>query len=240
MFSDYINEFWAKEFFGCSMEVYKNNVNIVCDHQFWKDYTGAFILEIYNKKVFSVASNYINVFKEMSKEKFNLEDRTFIEKFLKEYNIKYIAPSWLGYVSENIKYEYPTSTQIIDLSIKENCEALEIFKNSCDETEWSHGGINENSELIAVQYCDGIIVAGADYHLWGKKIAHIGIITHPLYRKRGYAKNVLACISDNIIKRNLVPQYRTLCSNIGSIKTSEKCGYKQYATHISIRMNVEQ
>ena len=108
--------------------------------------------------------------------------------------------------------------------------------NACSSGEWSDCGINSSSENVAALIADGEIVSAASYELWGEHIAHIGIITHPLFRGRGYAGKVLSYLTNFIFDQGLIPQYRTLCLNKPAISVARQCGYGQYAAHISVRL----
>ena len=237
MFSKHIDEFWISEFFQCTKEEFYSGNDIVLPHKYWVNYNGAFIMKISNKYIFSVADKYISIFNQVANNDFNLYNEEAIKKELKNLNIKYIGPAWIGYLVNEIKSEIPDTIKVLDLSKEENQILLNELKDKCDEIEWSHSGIDNKSELVVVQYYENKIVAAADYHMWGKNIAHIGVITNPEYRGKGFAKNVIAGVSKEIFLKGLIPQYRTLSSNIGAIKAAEACGFKQYAVHISLRFN---
>ena len=93
-----------------------------------------------------------------------------------------------------------------------------------------------DSKVIIAQFIENKIVAATSYKLWGEEIAQVGIITHPLYRGKGFAQNVLKALTAYGIERNMVMQYRTLSSNVMAIKVAEACDYGFFATHISVRL----
>jgi GNAT superfamily N-acetyltransferase len=234
MFDSRIDTFWATEYFGCTISDFRNSENIVCPHKFLHGSSGAFIMKINDKYILSVPPEYIETFNHISKHDGDLFNEQFLRESLFNFQMTYIGPSWIGYrSSRTVQKEEPC---FLNYSNTIDRKLLEEFQKSCDESEWSHGGIGEHSERIAVKYNRNEVVSAADYHLWGKNIAHIGIITHPQYRKKGYAKAVLNDISENLLLHNLIPQYRTLCSNTGAINTAISCDFRLYATHIFLRL----
>jgi hypothetical protein len=235
MYDSSFDNFWATEYFGCTLADFYNSENIVCHHKFLHGNTGTFIMKIYNKYILSVPPEHMVTFNYISKHNGDLFNELFLRESLCDFRITYVRHSWIGYRSS--RTDQNEEPRFLYYSNANDRKSLEEFQKSCDETEWSHSGIGEHSERIVVKYNGNEIVSAADYHLWGKNIAHIGIITHPLYRKMGYDKAVLNDISEVILLQNLIPQYRTLCSNTSAINTAISCNFHTYANHIFLRLN---
>ncbi|HWB10699.1 MAG TPA: GNAT family N-acetyltransferase [Pirellulales bacterium] len=113
---------------------------------------------------------------------------------------------------------------------------LRILQQSCDPIEWQHGGSSVE------QPCSGIfvgkqLVSIAGYEVWGGSIAHLSVITHPGYRRRGFGRAATAHVALHAIEAGLLPQYRTLESNVGSLRIAKSLGFRRYATSLAIRLN---
>ena len=74
--------------------------------------------------------------------------------------------------------------------------------------------------------------------VWDDVIAHISVVTHPAYRGRGYGRGVVAHLAATALQAGLIPQYRTLDSNTGSIRIAEALGFERYATSVAVRLRV--
>jgi predicted GNAT family acetyltransferase len=83
----------------------------------------------------------------------------------------------------------------------------------------------------------GGLVALASYELWGGRIAHISIVSHPLWRGRGYAATAVSALAKIVLERGLVPQYRTLEANKPSMAVARRLGFVQYATSFAVRLS---
>ena len=55
----------------------------------------------------------------------------------------------------------------------------------------------------------------------------IGVETIPDARRRGYAKSCLCGVTEMILSRGLIPEYRCTYSNVASAKTARAAGYTQ-------------
>jgi GNAT superfamily N-acetyltransferase len=231
-----IDSFWVNDFFGCSLSDLKSKNDIVCPHRYLTSYNGLFVMKINNKFMISAPDELVSNIKQMINNGYDLFDLSVYQSHLPIGIEHYISSSWIGYAdSANVK-NLTDSTMVLTKTDKYYSMVFDDLQKNCDDIEWSYSGLDKNCEHIAVHIIDNQIASAASYGLWGDKIAHIGIITHPQYRGKGFATNTLLSLTDLIISRNLIPQYRTLCSNISAIKVAEKCDFKKYATHIFIRL----
>jgi predicted GNAT family acetyltransferase len=80
------------------------------------------------------------------------------------------------------------------------------------------------------------LVAVAGYTVWGDVIAHVAVITHPQYRRPGYGRTVVSRLTEEVLRRRLVPQYRTLEANQPSIAIAHALGFAHYATTVAVRL----
>ena len=235
MDKNYIDAYWACNYFGCTISDFRNQYDIVCPHFYLLGYNGVFIMNVYNKFVISAPEDKISIFSQIINRGNDLFDYQYLQSQLKDKFGQFIGPSWIGYPMNNKSCENPENTQILNKTDNKRILVFKQLRPCCDQTEWLHSGIDEASEYIAVRFLGDIIVSVASYEKWGEKVAHIGIITHPKFRNKGYAKNVLSLLTEFINQQGLIPQYRTLCMNIPAIRTAVKCGYAEYASHVSIR-----
>ena len=60
----------------------------------------------------------------------------------------------------------------------------------------------------------------------GGGYAEIGVVTHPNYQRKGYATLVASHMCKVCLEKNLIPQWSCSKSNLSSIKTSLKLGFK--------------
>ncbi|HUU59364.1 MAG TPA: GNAT family N-acetyltransferase [Phycisphaerae bacterium] len=109
-----------------------------------------------------------------------------------------------------------------------------IMTNACGETEWEHSGIQFGRPPICGRFEGDTLVAAASYEVWGQRIAHIGVVTHPQHRGKGFGKSVVAAISKCALATRLILQYRTLADNAPSMAIARSFGFQPYARTISV------
>lgn len=89
-------------------------------------------------------------------------------------------------------------------------------------------------------YLDGVLAAWAEATPLPEAtprcgVLLVGIETHPDYRRRGFAKAVLARLTQHVEERDLTPLYFCGGHNVASRKTAEACGYRLYGEWWRIR-----
>lgn len=141
-----------------------------------------------------------------------------------------IGPAYVGYATTVNLPEHPARslTQGDDLVLRD-------LQQACDATEWEHGGCAADSPASGV-FAEDQLVSVASYEVWGGTIAHISVITHPDFRGQGLGRSAVAHLAQRAILSGLLPQYRTLVSNVRSIRLAESLGFQHYATSMAVRL----
>lgn len=142
-----------------------------------------------------------------------------------------IGPAYIGYAEAAPQPAHPA--RALGLG---DAAALDTLRQSCDATEWEHGGSPIQHPCSAV-FVGGQVAALAGYEVWGGTIAHISIITHPDFRSRGFGRSAVAHLAGCAVAAGLLPQYRTLQSNRASIRVAELLGFHPYAISTAVQLN---
>lgn len=153
-----------------------------------------------------------------------------MEKLLAPWAARVIGPAFIGYAAA-----VPEPPVPVRALAGEEAPLIEALENACDPTEWEHGGSGARDVCSAVM-ADGEIAALAGYEIWGGRIAHISIVTHPAFRGRGYGRSAVSHLARRALADGLVPQYRTLEANLPSIRIAESLGFRSYATSLAVRL----
>lgn len=141
-----------------------------------------------------------------------------------------IGPAYIGYAAAVNPPKHPARSLMPG-----DASALRALQSACDPTEWEHGGSASDGPASGVFDKDEL-VAVASYEVWGGSIAHISIITHPDFRGQGLGRSAVAHLAQRAIRSGLLPQYRTLESNVSSIRVAKALGFQQYATSMAVRL----
>lgn len=144
-----------------------------------------------------------------------------------------IGPAYIGYADEVQAPPHPArSLTGADL------EAVKSLQAVCNAIEWEHGSSNlEQCPSFGV-FVKGQLATLAGYAVWGDAIAHISVITHPAFRDQDFGKSAVAHAARSALSAGLIPQYRTLESNLPSMRVADSLGFCRYATSVAVRLSV--
>lgn len=142
-----------------------------------------------------------------------------------------IGPAYIGYADSVVTPLPPARS----LTPSDSAEVSEL-QSTCDVTEWDHGGSTLSAGPASGVFVDGQLVSLAGYEAWGGCIAHISVITHPAFRRQGFGRSAVAHLASRALVSGLIPQYRTLYSNLASIRVAEALGFCHFATSMAIRL----
>jgi GNAT superfamily N-acetyltransferase len=160
-----------------------------------------------------------------------------IERFrrLIDYPIdQIIGPAFIGYTDRTMFC--PFSAEETRLLGSEDLSSLEALQAACNALEWKHGGSQLGDQPVIGAFHGERLVSVSGYEIWDGGIAHISVVTHPQYRGQGYGKAVVSKLTDEALKRGLVPQYRTLEANKSSMALGNRLGFERYATTVAVRL----
>jgi len=145
-----------------------------------------------------------------------------------------IGPAYIGYAEVITPLEHKHDFRVLG---HDDAEAVQTLQQACDPAEWEHGGspCTPDHPCSGV-FVDGRLVALAGYEVWGGRIAHISIVTHPGFRGQGFGRTAVAHLADRAINAGLLPQYRTLEANTASVRLAGALGFRRYANSVAVRL----
>ena len=115
--------------------------------------------------------------------------------------------------------------------------ALRHLAEACSEAEWEHSGIGkQDQQTVFGCFAGGELAAAGMGEPRDEALWHIGIVTHPSYRGRGYGRAVVSAITSHGLELGRVPWYQTLDANTPSIAIAQSVGFTRYATTLAVRL----
>ena len=114
-----------------------------------------------------------------------------------------------------------------DIEICQNNEIKKFYQNDRFPMALSYGKDPERQDVIAAAgYKNNEIIGIAGATEECSTMWQIGIDVIERYRKKGYATILVKIITDEILKRGIIPYYGTAWANIASRNVAINCGYK--------------
>ncbi len=146
-----------------------------------------------------------------------------------------IGPAFIGYRDTAVSVSTVSHTHV---EIPFDDARVAKFRERVSAAEWDEAGICEHQERIFAILDGDKIVALGGYERFERSdspIGHMSVIVDSCARHRGYAKAVVSNLVTEILARGLIPQYRALCSNTGSIRVAESLGFVFFADQCAVR-----
>jgi GNAT superfamily N-acetyltransferase len=146
-----------------------------------------------------------------------------------------VGPATIAYADETDFI--PAETMGARMLTHDDADALVRMRDACDSLEWDHGGHIHPVQHPTFAVFDGEeIVAAASYDYQGESIRHVGFVTHPAYRGRGYGRAVASAITAHGLAEGGVMQWQTLNDNAPSFHVGRALGYKPWVETIAVRL----
>lgn len=105
------------------------------------------------------------------------------------------------------------------------------FHNSCSKVDKDQGMVSLEDPVAYGCFVDNKIASVSSLWNWGEELSDIGILTHPDYRYKGYAKSVCETLMSETDKLFI---WRCDSDNIGSKKLAESIGFIEVGKNFTL------
>nr|WP_306238659.1 GNAT family N-acetyltransferase [Ornithinimicrobium sp. HY1745] len=82
-------------------------------------------------------------------------------------------------------------------------------------------------------------LAGSGYVVWADKLAHMGVLTSPVARGRGYGVLAAAVGTNAALDAGLIPQWRVRWDNEASKRVAQVLGYELVGSQTTVFIDLE-
>jgi GNAT superfamily N-acetyltransferase len=145
-----------------------------------------------------------------------------------------IGPAWLGYADRSDFRPAPTlGTRLLT---DQDLPALRRLAEACGPTAWEHSGSEPARPPVFGCFAGEVLAAAGMLERWGDRLLHVGIVSHPSYRGRGYGKAVVSAMTAHGLAAGKVVQYRTLEANLPSVGIARALGFQRFAQTLAVRL----
>jgi GNAT superfamily N-acetyltransferase len=230
-----IDAAWAA-FFGLTAPAFLlPGIQVVAHHQL-KDYRGVWLFRHHDSVCVSVPPDSVEDARVAVRQS-TIEDlfsEAGIRALLGSRIERIVGPAYQGYV-ERSHFRAAPQAGVRALAPADH-KALEGLAAACAGEAWEHSGIALDEPNVFGCFVDDHLVAAARYRLEWDEAAHVGVVTHPAYRGRGYGRAVVSAMTGRALAAGFIVLYQTLLANSASVALATGVGYRQYATHLAVRL----
>jgi GNAT superfamily N-acetyltransferase len=227
-----VDGYWAR-FFGCAPEALRSKTAQMVVHD---DYAGCYLMEFGGAPIVSLPIGEVEPYRAdiTHLQAGTVRMPALVEAIFGERVAESIGPAFIGY--SDIKHFKSVSSGATRRLTTQDEKAVDRLCAACAVKEWEHGGSEFRPSAMAGAFSGQELAALASYELWGGQIAHIAVVTHPAFRGQGFATTAVSALTEMVLERTLLPQYRTLEANAPSITLARRLGFAEYATSLAIRL----
>jgi len=233
-----VDAYWAS-YFGCTADDLNGTATRVFTHAALGSYDGALAFRHGNSLVISVPESSPEI--ERSKLRAAKPADAFNAAFLAKVFVinadNVTGPAWVG-VADGTSFKPAKSPARILTAADE--AAMRDLAEGCGETAWKQSKIAVDRQTNFGLFDGPKLVAASGYLNMGGLLAYIGVITHPGYRGKGYAKSVVTASMTHAMEKGLLPMWRTLEAHDTAVQLAGAMGFQKYASTLDVQLTEDE
>jgi len=140
----------------------------------------------------------------------------------------------LGSTTLAFRDEYVGLKELDSVTVTDDPVAVLDLEKACPPDDVAEVGLAEMSRaLVTLNELDQP-TAGAGYAEWEQIIAHLGVLTPPPFRRRGFGLVSAALATNEALDLGLVPQWRSRIENTASRRTAARLGFVEVGSQTTV------
>jgi GNAT superfamily N-acetyltransferase len=140
----------------------------------------------------------------------------------------------LGHATLAFRDEYLALDERVAVSVTDDPAAVLDLEKACPPDDVAEVGLADMSRaLVTLDELDQP-TAGAGYAEWEQIIAHLGVLTPPAFRRRGFGQVAAALATNDALDLGLVPQWRARIENRASRSTAARLGFVEVGSQTTV------
>jgi GNAT superfamily N-acetyltransferase len=199
--------------------------------------TGIWILVIGEFPVVSMPPNVLHALRRTAEawsRSLVADSAALVDAIAPFQSVKVVGPAVIAYGTRDT-LDLSSAQRARPLSASD-AAAVDAFRADCTDEEWEHGGgrASDAGRFGAFDE-DGRLGSLTSYVVWDR-LAHVSVITRRACRGHGFGRAAVARAATHAIEAGLVPQYRTLVSNVPSMQLARRLGFREYGFSVYVRL----
>jgi GNAT superfamily N-acetyltransferase len=146
-----------------------------------------------------------------------------------------IGPAWIGgLAASDFRPAHGTSTRPLETAT--DWQAFDTFLERCPPIDVELSSLEAGRAPTVATFEGPRIAAAASFELREGILAHIGILTDPELRGRGYGRQAISLIAELALAAGYGLQYQTLRANRPSVAAARALGFADFAETLALRL----
>jgi GNAT superfamily N-acetyltransferase len=144
-----------------------------------------------------------------------------------------VGPVFLGYRAT--APELPAGEGVARPLVAADAAALARLRDAARPDEWEHAGFTIRRPVAGV-FLGEILAAAAGFEVLGEGVAHLGVLSHPSFRRKGVGSRAVAAAAVLAHEAGYLLQYQTLESNGPSLGIAARLGFEPWGRSLTVRL----
>jgi len=233
-----VDAYWAA-YFGCTTGDLNGRETRVFTHAALENYDGALAFHHGASCIVSVPATTPEI--ERSKLRAASPAQAFDAGFLSRVFVistdKVTGPAWVGIADRASFHPQKSAARLLTEADE---PAMRQLAEACGETSWKQSKLSLDRHPNFGVFEQATLVAASGYLDMGGVLAYIGVVTHPGYRGRGFAKAVVSASMTYAFEKGLVALWRTLQSNESAVALAGAMGFELYASTLDVQLTEDE
>lgn len=229
------DQFWAT-FFGIATADWQVPGVSVTAHHGLGDYNGLWSFRHGGRVVVSAPPAWVERLRVLVEAAplERLTEPTFWQDLLGDHCTRVVGPAYQGCL-DPFGFRPITDTAVSSVE-GDASAALAEFRQAIDPDAWADSGLEEAPDFVVVRREGSQVVALCGYRAWSGEAGDPCVLVDPQYRGRGYGSAVVSAVVARALAVGKTLLYQTLEANTGAVGIAARLGYRQYASHLAIRL----
>lgn len=219
--------------FGCSVNAFSQAKTTVVSHHVPAYYRGALVFRHAESCIVSVPDSVSDVERSRlsaASPDEVLDPRLLVDIFPTDPG-KISGPAWIG-IADRVSFRpVKTVARILDNGDE---PALWKLAEGCGQLDWSRARLCGLPKPIFGLFQGTDLVAASGYVVSRGLLACIGVLVHPAFRGKGYARAAVSASAADALSNGHIALWRSLESNKGAVAFGRSMGFHPYASTLDV------
>lgn len=230
-----IEKYWSS-FFGISPLLFNEPGRVVVTHTGLSGYQGAWVFKAPRSTIISVPKC---IGDEVRGCFHRHQDSGGVESLLRclEAYEPRAASHWAHLYLLAETFRPSASSNARRLTLQDRGAVLDLA-SSCPENDWEDIRVDLNDPNRFGCFQDGTLVAVSGTTMLDHSTVRISTMVRPSARGKGFGKEATSAAAAFALDEGYLVLWQTLCSNAASIAAATSVGFRHFATHSAIRLEL--
>jgi GNAT superfamily N-acetyltransferase len=146
-----------------------------------------------------------------------------------------LGPSWHGFVDVA---HFQAAEGAAGERIERDDPELGQLRRACSDDDWSEAGFADPEGLVYGLLQERVMVAAGNMTDYRTMPADVGVVTHPGFRGRGWARRLVSHMTAEQLPTVGVVRYRALQTNLPSLAVASSLGFIGRGENLAIRLKM--